>query len=98
MAPIAAEQGKPRASGAFDFRRKQLKFAFEPDRTPEGHKSSTIFSIDLCFFGSIASSGRAFASAMSLALGLREGTVAANKIGSMSATGFDFCSLAFTFC
>ena len=82
MPPIRGKEGKFGASGAFDFRRKILKLLLEANRAAKGHNSSTVASIAMYSRGSMASSMCALQSATSLAVGLREGTVAAKSTGS----------------
>src|ERR1017187_4659095 len=79
MSPIGAEQGELGASNVPDVGRKGFEFAFEPDRAPEDHRSLTMSSMESYSWGSMASSLCSLVSARSLGVGLRAGTVAANR-------------------
>src|ERR1035441_6990702 len=88
MPPVAAEEGELGAGRALNFRGKRLELVLEADGSPEPHRSLAVSSIFACSFGSMASPGRSLASALSLAVGLREGTTAANNTGSNGTSVF----------
>jgi hypothetical protein len=82
MTPIVPKQAKFRAGDALNFSREGSEFAFEADRSAVDHKSSSISSIPLYFFGSMGSFSCFLISCWSFVVGLRVGTVAANNTGS----------------
>src|ERR1039458_9740485 len=86
MPPVAAEQGEFGASGFLYLRRQVFELAFETAVAAEDHRSLTMPSIDSYSCGSTASSSRSLQSSMSFAVGVRDGTLAANNTASAYET------------
>jgi hypothetical protein len=95
MSPIGAEERELVAGNLLNLRWKGTELAFEPDSAPEVHRSLTMSSMESYSCGSVASSLCSLASARSLGVGLRPGTVAANSTGSKGTSVFAFFVLAF---
>jgi len=72
-------QGELGAGNVPDVDERALNSRFEPDRAPEDHRSLTMSSMESYSWGSMASSLCSLVSARSLGVGLRAGTVAANR-------------------
>jgi len=95
VSPVRSEQEKLCAGDTLNFMREGTKFALEADRATIGHRSSSISSIPWYSFGSMRSFACFLISSRSFGVGLRDGTVAANRTGSKGISDLVFFPLAF---
>jgi len=96
MPPIGPEKRELFARQFLNLRWKAFEFALEPDGPSEDHRSWSMSLAESNSSGSIGSFLCSSTSAKSLPVGLRAGTVAANRTGLKGTSTSLFFNLAFT--